>query len=66
MNDFLRPIFQLKNKGSFIIGDTFLKFHYQVTLTTGSFLTLSLSIHPSISSIAPGKSSKLHPVSAQN
>ena len=40
--------------------------HLQVALTTQISLTLTLSIHLSLSSIASGWSSKLHPVSAQS
>ena len=38
----------------------------KIALTTWSSIPLSLSYHPSQSSGAPGRSSKLHPVSAQN
>ena len=38
--------------------------HHHVTLPAR--ISLTLSPHPSLSSITPGRSSRLHPVSAQN
>ena len=40
-----------------------IQIHHQVLQTAQISLTLSFSLHPSLSSIAPGRSSKLHPVS---
>ena len=41
-------------------------FSHQVTLTARIFQTLSFSHHPSLSSNTPGRSSRLHLVSAQS